>query len=485
MIDLDLTARRALGIQHVLDSLSPATPYGAARVRRPHFFSPSEKDALLAEWRNVAFAMLGLTEHPEAYARLRRVMGTLRDIQGTLRRLSEPALSEVELFELKRFLLQLAEIAPIMESLDAGFAGLMITPETAALSLLDPEGKRTVGFAVGGEKGSALWVVREEKRVVELALRTAQDEAERETLHACRRFLAAREEEEALLARATLTEALRPHQAALLADTDAIGRLDYTIARAEWARAHGAVMPSISESSLCCVGLRNPETQAALAETGRAFTPVTLEAPVGATVITGANMGGKSVALRTVAQAALLCQAGFFVCAETAALPLFDAVHVVAGDLTDAAAGLSSFGGEVLRIQAILDAVACGAFCLVALDEPARGTNPHEGAALVKALVKALNRARAVTLVATHYDGVAAFAAAHYRAAGLRDIPEALPPGDPLQHIARHMNYGLERVENEAEAPREALAIVKLLGLAPGVVADMERFGAMENSANR
>ena len=51
--------------------------------------------------------------------------------------------------------------------------------------------------------------------------------------------------------------------------------------------------------------LVNPELVDLLSEQGRAFVPVSIALDQGATVITGANMGGKSVAMKTVALNAL------------------------------------------------------------------------------------------------------------------------------------------------------------------------------------
>ena len=51
--------------------------------------------------------------------------------------------------------------------------------------------------------------------------------------------------------------------------------------------------------------------------------PVSISWTGGAAVITGANMGGKSVAMKTVALNVAALQAGFLVCAKKAQMPLF------------------------------------------------------------------------------------------------------------------------------------------------------------------
>lgn len=473
MIDLGLEARKTLGLQYVLEMLTPASPYGAERVRQLRFYMPGEREALVREWENVRAATTGLTNDASRYDRLRHLLMQTRDIRETLRRCRESTLTEVELFEVKRFLLQLSLIVPLFSELGTGYREIAFTKEEGALKVLDPDGRGNLGFSIGGTKKLA--AVREEKRRVERALRDAPGGTAREALLIERRALAAREEEEADRVRDTLSRALRPYLDALLQNTDMAGRLDFTLAKAALALRWGAVMPKLSDGALRFVGMENPCLADMCAKQGRAFTRVTVEAPPGVTVITGANMGGKSVALKTLVLNALLCQAGFFAFADEAHTPLFDEIYVIGEEYVGVQAGLSSFGAEVICLREMLVAVESGTRCLVAMDEPARGTNPQEGAALVHSLARCLAKSPSVAVIATHFDGVAAHAGAHYQASGLSGLPDTAPAGDLPAFIASHMNYGLVRVANEAETPREALTICRLLGLRADVLHGMER----------
>ncbi|MFR5386449.1 MAG: MutS-related protein [Oscillospiraceae bacterium] len=204
----------------------------------------------------------------------------------------------------------------------------------------------------------------------------------------------------------------------------------------------------------------NPELCDLLEQKGRSFVPVSIRLEQGATVITGANMGGKSVVMKTVALNVLLLQAGFLVCAKKARMPLFYSVKMLFDDLQSIQSGLSGFGSEIVQFQKALEEVEQG-YSLFLLDEFARGTNPYEGAVIVQAVTKYLNEVKAISLLTTHYDKVAENARLHYQIIGRRDVdPEqirqelAATGDDGIQVIARHMNYGLYLVEGKSDCPQ-------------------------------
>ena len=92
-------------------------------------------------------------------------------------------------------------------------------------------------------------------------------------------------------------------------------------------------------------------------------------------------------------------------------------------------------------------------------------------------MTKYLNGVNAISLLTTHYDKVADCGKAHYQIIGLRDIdPEAIrrelavSGEDGIRVIARHMNYGLYRVEGRSDCPRDALNICRMLSLKPEIL---------------
>ncbi|MBO4915311.1 MAG: hypothetical protein J5449_08920, partial [Oscillospiraceae bacterium] len=101
-----------------------------------------------------------------------------------------------------------------------------------------------------------------------------------------------------------------------------------------------------------------------------------------------------------------------------------------------------------------------------------------------RAVVRFLAGKNAVTLLATHYDGTAEFAARHYQVKGLKRLgaeTEGAGTGtDRLRQIETAMDYGLIPVASDAECPRDALRICHMLGMAEEILDFMEREGDVE-----
>jgi dsDNA-specific endonuclease/ATPase MutS2 len=179
-------------------------------------------------------------------------------------------------------------------------------------------------------------------------------------------------------------------------------------------------------------------------------------------MITGANMGGKSVALRTIVLNILLCRLGFYVFAKEAKIPLFDEVFLVCEDMQDFNSGLSSFGAEIIKFNEITSQIKSG-FVFAALDEFARGTNPQEGAAVVRAAASWLAEKSGVCVMSTHYENVVPAAAGHYQVAGLSNLNFDKLPAE-VGAIARYMDYRMLPA-GSSPPPKDALNICRLLGL--------------------
>ncbi|MFC4358323.1 DNA mismatch repair protein MutS [Halobium salinum] len=119
-------------------------------------------------------------------------------------------------------------------------------------------------------------------------------------------------------------------------------------------------------------------------------------------VVTGPNMSGKSTYMRQVALVVVLAQAGSFVPADAARLPILDRVFTRVGASDDIAGGQSTFMREMSELTDILHDATDES--LVLLDEVGRGTSTADGRAIARATTEFLAEAvGAYTLFATHY----------------------------------------------------------------------------------
>lgn len=472
------------GLQWVLERLSPLSPFGKTAARHLRWYGPGQEEALEEEFDNVALAMelwsaggiqpvdcsfpprLTPAARAEGAAALRSVTKALplfHDIKGSFDREPGVAFDLVELFEIKHFLVTLEQVVLAYGHMPA-MGGISFPALQEALELMDPEGRRLPTFSIVNAYHNDLAPLRAEKAKLEKAIRMTPED-KRGPLLEKRRVLAVQEDQLELVVRQELTQKLMDYRVRFLANMDTLGRLDLIVAKAKLALRYQCIRPRLSEDkTIHLEGVLHPQVAEDLSERGEQFTALDLELGKGCTVITGANMGGKTVSLRSTVLALLLCQCGFFVFAQTASLPLFHRVDLILADSGPGAGGLSSFGKEVHLLDSLLRETK-KQFFFVALDEFARGTNPQEGAALARALVRHLGSRDCVALMTTHYDGVSDVAGAHYQVAGLvRDI-QGDEGDDPRKRIARRMDYRLLPAPPGAPCPRDALRVCRLLRL--------------------
>ena len=457
----------SIGFRFAAENTELVTPYGEELSRRPHFYGRDELELLKTEQHNVAVLMDAVREDIAEVNTLLRLMMPIKDIRRSIAALEARPLSEVELFEVKRFLLQLELIAPQVIKLGRPLKGLSVTAMPKALDLIDPDGTRSPSFYVSDRLSDKLADIRRARRAVDERMKKGDDSDE---IRLERTRIAAEEEEENARVRALLCERLKPYREELLDNAAAIGRLDLALGKAKLAVKYGAVIPNVGGDRFRMRGMINPKFAEALNEKGRGFVPVSMELSKGSVVITGANMGGKSIAIKTLALNVMLAMCGYAVFAESAELPLIDDLYLLSEDREDAMSGLSSFGGEMKAFDSMLSDSEGKECVLVLLDEFARGTNPHEGAALVKAAAKLFNaRGNTYAVLATHFDGVAKLGRLHYQVAGLRNAdPEKLDlimRSGSVESLARLMDYGLYPVAPDEDPPRDAVKIIKALGV--------------------
>jgi DNA mismatch repair ATPase MutS len=279
-----------------------------------------------------------------------------------------------------------------------------------------------------------------------------------------------KEVEAAVLAR--LAAVFRPDIPLMLDWLASVTRFDLQWARLCLSERWNGCRPRRSDSPIRLKRAVHPVVAERLAEQGYTFTPVDLEVERGVTVIIGPNMGGKTVAMKTLGVAVALAHYGFFVPAQNCELPLVPFLAGMIGDGQDAEAGLSTFGAEMARLGELLQRCPGG---LLLLDEVGRGTNPAEGAALSAAVTTHLARGEHWAVHVTHHHEVLEVRGIRgYRTAGWKQPPDA-SAFHRMENWREWIDYRLISLEPDDEIPRQATSVARLMGMPELVVRDAER----------
>jgi len=454
MLNLDSTQKDAIGLNFVLKNLDCSSPYGMEKLKELKPYKSEDFNSLEECFDNMKKIKSFYESDKSTISKICDVLAHFKNIRGIIRKLENTSLNQVELFEIKNFLLIFEEFLPLFEQFNDKdwLKNINFSSMTNALDILDPNKKRIAPFSIEDSFSEKLFKVRQEKYKIELLLKKDQ------SLLLERSKIVAEEDTEETKIMAKLSQNLRNYIADFYANINNLGKLDFTIAKVILAAKYKATRPKISNNKLVLKNMQNPMVAEILKESGKKFTKTSLELNLGTTIITGANMGGKSVSLKTTVLNISLCLLGFFVFADEAEIPMFSDVCLVFDDMQDQKSGLSSFGAEITKLNDIVEK-SKNEFLFIALDELARATNPQEGTAIVRAVSAYFSSKNCICLMSTHYDGVVQNGIKHYQVAGLLNNVEN------ANNISDYMDYSLIEVDTNTKPPRDALRICKLLNM--------------------
>ncbi|MBQ8027048.1 MAG: DNA mismatch repair protein MutS [Clostridia bacterium] len=187
---------------------------------------------------------------------------------------------------------------------------------------------------------------------------------------------------------------------------NAVARLDVLRSFAASALENGYIRPEITDSStLKITDGRHPVVEKMLG--GMPFVPndTMLDCDDNrCAIITGPNMAGKSTYMRQIAIIVIMAQAGSFVPARSAIIPIVDSVFTRVGASDDLSGGQSTFMVEMSEVASILRNATSKS--LIIFDEIGRGTSTYDGMSIARAVLEyAADKKKlgAKTLFATHY----------------------------------------------------------------------------------
>jgi len=540
MMFISKEAMEKIGAKFVMDRIQTQTPYGNKAKKQMKPYRIGEEDALRQQLNTIEKVTDLIGNHRYTFVEIRNQFKKLKDLSGSFERIQMgEALSVPELFEIKSLTMSIREISGAISALVWDVPNSLKVERLKEVErLLDPEQHGINTFYlydaysealasirkaikkldddlrfIGKEKrlriedklgirirpNGEVTVSKENKELIN-ALEGCEDlsysaetymnvtyrirEDERvDAIQTQKEQLIQEEDAESYRVREMLTQALMEHVGALIRNTEAIGALDLIIAKCYFGIGFDCVKPTIVDASSSRVFHlniekgRHPAVEERLKREDKAYKPVSIQVNEGVTCITGANMGGKTVTLKMIGSLVWLAQMGLFVPAESMCLSLRNFIFVSIGDEQDVDLGLSTFGAEVIKVSKAVELSMHQG--LILIDELARGTNPKEGYAISKALINQLKLRNSITLITTHFDGLAdADDVMHLQVCGLQNVDftklksEIDDPEVGMNILHELMDYRLKVIRSPQEVPKDAVRIAHLMGLDQSILED-------------
>jgi len=232
-------------------------------------------------------------------------------------------------------------------------------------------------------------------------------------------ILIGEEKEEEYRILSDLSRKMRDEIQSLWGDFEILGELDLLYAMAKLSILLKGVQPKLNEDGKVDIReAKNPLLMLQKEGTTRfregQVVPIHLwmRDGVKTLIISGANAGGKTVALKSLGLLTLMVQSGLLLpVAEGSQVAIFEDVFAAIGDEQNIGENLSTFSGHLLHVNQVLK--KAGPRSLVLLDELGVGTHAQEGCALAMGFLDQFRESGASVVVTTHFDGLKAYGHLH------------------------------------------------------------------------
>ena len=182
-----------------------------------------------------------------------------------------------------------------------------------------------------------------------------------------------------------------------------ISEIDVLQAFATVSEENNYVRPTLtSDSTLEIIEGRHPVVEKVLNDSVYVANDIVMDNNTSILLITGPNMAGKSTYMRQLAITVIMAQIGCFVPANSAKIPIFDAIYTRIGASDDLVSGESTFMVEMMEANNAISSATKNS--LILFDELGRGTATFDGMALAQSIIEYIHdKIGAKTLFSTHY----------------------------------------------------------------------------------
>src|SRR4030043_1044863 len=220
------------------------------------------------------------------------------------------------------------------------------------------------------------------------------------------------EKEEEYRILADLSNKVREERQNLWGDFEILGELDLLYAMAKLSLRLKGVSPLLNEEGR--VEMRGARNPLLTLQREDQVVPIHLRMGDGIRIliVSGANAGGKTVALKTLGLLTLMVQSGLPIpVAEGSQGGVFENIFAVIGAEQNIEENVSTFSSHLLHVNQILE--KAGPRSLILLDELGVGTHAQEGCALAMGFLDRFREGGASVVVTTHFDRLKTYGYLH------------------------------------------------------------------------
>jgi len=446
--------RESKGFRFVIDKLELNSAPGRKMLMNELFLT--EKDEInskLDQLENIV--NLYKSDKNQFLNSISSLLSDFRDIENTIIHLkNKTVLNDIELFEIKHFALLYSEVNKFFNLLNLN--SLYQKETETVIDILDPDNQRIPHFYIYSAYSEQLKKIRLSYKFSDI------DEAFKTEI---------RNQEEIIenKIRIDLSNKLSQYADILLNIHCLLAEFDVLMAKAKLSIECQFSKPELSDDIISFKKLYNPLIKNQLEINNKKFQSIDIQIGLYPTLITGANMGGKTVLLDSLLICQYLCQFGFYVPAINAKIIPVEEIITNHPDNEQVKEGLSSFATEICKIDEIFRNIKKKKKILALLDEPARTTNPREGSAIVNSIIDMATGKNAVCVITTHYNDIKV-SCKKLRVKGLN-----IKDNININSINDLMDYSLIETD-ETNVPKDALKIAGLLNVDPELIEKAEKF---------
>lgn len=516
---------KSIGFKQVWSKINTLSPLGDALKSNTTPFLQSDLEELELELRNLSIIIDAINNNKEIFSEIASLLKGFKDIRGTINncRYKKAILDDIQLFEIKEALIKTEKIQRQLDKIDLEdvFEESFNNLDNLLRYLSLGQGKSN-SFYLADEYDGELARIRNKRRDLEKKLLEYKRKLSSSIEKVSKRPLSnddeitvnkndtdlvkrlkeselfslasenfasltfrliednkiidwkqkinqikSEEESQKKLIRKKITNRVADNSLAILSNLNNIAYLDFLIAKARFSIEINGFKPQITEEDKIEINSgRHLLIEEKLKKKDMSFQEIDIDIKKGSTLITGPNMGGKTVTLKMIALLVAMAQYGLFIPAEKMSFKPRNYIYfsLVSNNIDS---GLSKFGSEIVSLKDVIESADKGA--LILIDEIAHGTNPREGYAIAYSIIRKLDIKNSISVITTHFERLAeTLDLNHLQVKGLDhkllEKHSGLIKEDGIDILNKYMDFSLERVNSAARVPHDAIKVARLLG---------------------